>query len=455
MMKLRSISVSKILFNKRAIFFRMPIWFLVLCTGIVAQTTGVEGKLYIDITSPSMRRISIAIPDFTCIGRENARPSLGSELAGIISNDFDLSGYFRPLDKESFIEGPGSGITRDSIHFRNWSVIGAELLLKTGYDCIGQQLKVEARLFDVFSGRQLYGKRALGSVEQPRYLMHRLGDDILRTLTGHPGPFLTRMAFVGTGTGHKEIYLSDYDGHNVEKITHYNTITLSPRWSPSADRIIYTSFRDSKTALFMHDLIKGSVKKISERKGLNIAAAWKPNGKELALTLSISGNPDIYLIDKTGKILRRLTRNWGIDVSPAFSPEGNKMAFVSNRSGSPQIYVLDLVDNQLERLTFEGNYNTSPAWSKLDRIAFTGSKDGSFDVYSISPDGKDLQRLTQDQGNNEDPCWSPDGRYIAFSSNRAGGHYRIFIANANGENQRQVTSFEGDQLSPSWAQYPK
>jgi TolB protein len=400
-----------------------------------------------------MRRISIAVPDFKYLGKKNERPDLGSKLPGIISNDCDLSGYLRPLDKGSFIEGPDSGITRDSIRFKDWSVIGADLLLKGGYECIGKQLKVEVRLFDVFSGEQLYGKRALGSVERSRYLMHRLGDDIILRLTGHPGPFLTKMAFVGTSTGRKEIYISDYDGHNLKRLTHYNTITLSPRWSPSGDSMIYTSFRNSGTVLFMHNVVKGSVTKISGRKGLNIAAAWKPNGNELALTLTISGNPDIFLIDATGKILKRLTKNWGIDVSPTFSPDGKKMAFVSNRSGSPQIYVLDLITDQIERLTFEGNYNTSPAWSKLDWIAFAGSSDDHFDIYTISPDGKDLHRITQHQGNNEDPCWSPDGRYIAFSSNRTDGNHHIFIANANGENQRQVTFFKGNQLSPSWAQH--
>ena len=464
MMKSKSVLASKILFNSkqkstpsgpgfftiRAIF--LLIWILVLWMGIIVQAKIAEGKLYIDITSPSMSRISIAIPDFKYIGKSNKHPDLSSKLSGIISSDFDLSGYFKPLDKDSFIEGSGSGITRDSIHFKDWSVIGAELLVKGGYECIGQRLKVEIRLFDVFSGRQLYGKRALGSVEQLRHLMHRIGNDIIFTLTGHPGPFLTKIAFIGTATGHKEVYISDFDGHNLKQATSYNTITLSPRWSPSGDRIIYTSFRKSGTVLFMHYMIKGSVKKISDRKGLNIAAGWTPDGKELALTLTISGNPDIYLIDITGKILKRLTTNWGIDVSPAFSPDGKKMAFVSNRSGSPQIYIFDLINNQVERLTFEGNYNTSPAWSKLDRIAFAGSSDGHFNIYTISPDGKDLHRVTQDQGNNEDPCWSPDGRYIAFSSNRTGSCH-IFIANANGENQRQVTFFKGDQLSPSWVQH--
>jgi len=451
-MKLKSILASKTLFNNRTIL-RIVIWILVLCVGIILQKREGEARLYIDITSPSMRKISIAMPDFKYMGKKNEHPDLRSKLPGIISNDFDLSGYFQPLDKDSFIEGPQSGITGDTIHFKDWSVIGATLLLKGGYACIGKQLKVEIRLFDVFSGRQLYGKRVLGLVEQSRYLMHRLGNDIMLTLAGHSGPFLTKLAFVGTSSGHKEIYISDYDGHNVEQITQHKTITISPGLSPLGDKMIYTSFRNSRTMLFMRDMIKKSVTKISDRKGLNIAAAWKPNGREIALTLTVSGNPDIYLIDLTGKILKRLTKNWGIDVSPVFSPDGNKMAFVSNRSGSPQIYVLDLITNRVERLTFEGNYNTSPAWSKLDRIAFAGSTDGHFDIHTISPEGEGLYRVTHNQGNNEDPCWSPGGRYIAFSSKRTGSNHHIFIANANGENQRQITFFKGDQLSPSWVQH--
>jgi TolB protein len=449
---LKSILALKILFNNRAVFLTF-IWILVLwAVGIAFQEKEAEGRLFIDITSPSIKKIAIATPDFKGLGDKNEYPDLSSRLADIISNDFDLSGYFQPLDKRSFIESPNAGITRESIYFKDWSVIGAALLLKGGYECTGKKLKVEVRLFDVFSGKQLYGKRALGDVEQSRYLMHRLADDMLKALTGHASPFLTKMAFVGTSTGHKEIYMSDYDGHNMEQITHFNNITLSPRLSPEGDKALYTSFQDSGTALFIHDIIKKSYLKISERKGLNIAAAWKPNGKEIALTLTISGNPDIYLIDTAGKILNRLTKNWGIDVSPSFSPDGEKMAFVSNRSGSPQIYVLDLVTNQIERLTFEGSYNTSPSWSSLDRIAFSGSSNGRHEIFTISSTGDNLQRFTQDQGDNEDPCWSPDGRYIAFTSNRNGGNYHIFIANANGANQKQITFLKGDQLSPSWSQ---
>jgi TolB protein len=453
-MRSKSASASKISCDRKEMY-KILAWILLTFFSIFFSAGEVRGKLYIDVNSPSMRKIPIAIPKFRDIGGNSDFRDLGGAISDIITNDFDLSGYFRTLDRKSFIEGPEAGITRERIQFKDWSLIGADLLLKGGYESIGSQLSAEVRLFDVLSTKQIYGKRFVGSIEQKRNLMHRVVDDIFMSLTGHPGPFFTRLAFVGTSTGRKEIYISDMDGHNMKQMTNYGTITLSPRWSPSGERMIYTSFRDSETMLFMHNIETGVVTKLSKRKGLNISAAWMPSGKKLALTLTISGNPDIFLIDTEGNILKRLTKNWAIDVSPTFSPDGKKMAFVSNRSGSPQIHILDLVTNRIERLTFEGRYNTSPTWSQLNRIAFTGSTDGRFDIYTISPEGRDLCRVTNNQGNNEDPCWSPDGRYIAFSSDRVDGNYHIFIANANGENQKQVTFFEGGQVAPSWGERVK
>jgi len=409
----------------------------------------VTAKIYIDINAPSLPKLKIAIPDFKNLSDKGEHPELSARLSQVVAGDLDLSGYFLPLDKESYLEGAESPLTLEEIRFKNWSVLGAELLLRGAYTCVGSRLEVEIRLFDVIWGRQIMGKRVLGEVAGYRRVMHRVGNEIIRKLTGHEGIFLTRLAFVGTMTGHKEIYTCDYDGRNLKRVTWDRSIALLPRWSPDGKRLLYNSYRDGGPMLFMRDMVSGKVRRLSGRKGLNIGAAWLPDGKRLALTLSRRGNPDIFLIDLNGKILDRLTKHWAIDVSPTFSPDGKKMAFVSSRSGSPQIYVRNLSDGREERLTFEGGYNTSPAWSSRNRIAFVSMDGGRFEIYAMDPDGTGLRKLTDGTGNNEDPCWSPDGRYIVFSSNREGS-YHLYLMNANGQNQRKIVSLKGDQTAPSW-----
>lgn len=409
----------------------------------------VFGRIYIDINSPSVRKLKVATPDFKNLSSQNEHPELAAQLPGVVAHDLDLSGYFSPIDKEAYLEENSDVQTLEGIRFKNWSVIGAELLLKGSYICIGSSLEVEFRVFDVFWGRQILGKRFLGSIDRYRQLMHRISNTIIRVLTGQEGVSLTKLAFEGTATGHKEIYVCDYDGYGSRQLTADKNIALSPRWSPDGKRIIYNSYKDGGLMLYMRDLSSGSVRRISGRSGLNIAASWSPDGRKIALTLSRKGDPDIFLIDLNGNIVKQLTSHWGIDVSPTFSPNGNKMAFVSNRSGSPQIYVRDLVNESEERITFEGNYNTSPVWSVQDRIAFTSMNRGSFDIGTIDPDGGRAKWLTADLGNSEHPSWSPDGRYIVFSSNRTGA-YHLYLMGANGQNQRRITSFDGDQTAPCW-----
>jgi len=406
-------------------------------------------RIYIDVNSPSVPKFNIAIPDFKNLGQESPRPALSAELPGVVSNDLELSGYFNSLDKASFLEEKDGPLKGKEINFKDWSVIGAELLLKGGYICVGDRLEVEIRLFDVFWGRQILGKRALGKLDEYRHLMHRLSNEIILKLTGHEGVFLTRLAFVGTATGEREIYACDYDGHNIRPLTKDKSIALLPRWSPDGKKIVYNSYQNGGPMLYLRDLVTGAFRRLSGRSGLNIGACWAPSGNELALCMSHEGNPDIFTIDLQGKILKQLVEHWGIDVSPAFSPDGRKIAFVSNRSGSPQIYVLEIASGRVDRLTYEGSYNTSPAWSKLNRIVFVGKANGHFDIFTMEPEGSGIKRLTANAGNNEDPCWSPDGRYIAFSSNRT-GEYHIYLMNANGQTQRRVTFEKGKQTSPSW-----
>ena len=428
----------------------MPQALIIFCLFFLLFPEPGFGRIYIDINAPSIQKFRTAIPDFNNLTKQNRNWELSTKLSNVIANDLDLSGYFENIEKTAFLTGQDGGLTAGKIRFRDWSVIGTELLLLGSYTCIGKSLEVEIRLYDVFSGRQILGKRALGETRDYRYLIHRLSNEIIVKLTGHAGMFLTKIAFVSSDSGHKEIFLCDFDGHQVRQLTRDKSIVLLPRMSLDGKKIAYTSYKEGGAMLYLSNLTTGATKRLSGKSGMNSGVSWLPGNHTLSFTRSRGGNPDIYTMDLNGRILKRLTHYWGIDVSPAVSPDGKKMAFVSNRSGSPQIYVLDQITGKEERLSFHGNYNTSPSWSSLNRIAFVSRVDGNLDIFSMDSNGGQLKRLTENQGKNEDPCWSPDGRYLVFSSNRK-GPYHLHIMNDQGQNQRQITFAKGNHTSPSWA----
>ena len=405
--------------------------------------------IQIQIDGPSSRKFQIAIHDFKGQSSQSQCKGIAADLLSVVSSDLDFSGYFNLIGKKAYLVDEGADLSPESIRFKDWSAIGAELLLLASYNCTGGRLEIEARLFDVFSGQQILGKKVSGSKDHYRHLGHRLSNEIVLKLTGHPGIFLTRLAFVSNASGSKEVYISDYDGYNVRQVIKDYSIALLPRLSPDRKQITYTSYKEGEPTLYLRNLASGRVKQLSGGPGMISGVSWAPDGAEMALTVSKKGNPDICIMDLNGTITDRLTTYDGIDVSPSYSPDGNRIAFVSDRSGSPQVYVLDIASGKSTRLTYNGKYCTSPSWSSLNRIAYVAIVDGRLDIFSIDANGGPAKRLTINQGKNEDPCWSPDGRYIVFSSNR-GGRYSLYIMTANGQNQKKIKALSGNQTCPSW-----
>jgi TolB protein len=404
----------------------------------------ISGRVYLDIDSPHVKRLPIVIPDLKNKG--TLEPSLGAQMAVLLSKDLDFTGYFQLIDSKGFLGNPEDQAVVD---FKAWSLTGADLLVKGGYRLEGGHLLLELRLYDLLQGRQLLGKEYTVSQRDYKKAIHRFADEILFLLTGEHGLFQTRIAFISTGSGRKEIYSADFDGSNFQRLTQHNSISLSPRWSPRGNEIAYTSYKDGTPALYLLHLPDLRSSRISNRPGVNITPAWYPDGESLALALNHNGNSEIYQISRSGTTVQRLTQSWGIDVSPAWSPDGKYLAFVSNRSGNPHIYILTVGTKEVRRLTFQGNYNVTPVWSpKGNWITYAGKAGGNFQIFVIPPSGGEAQQVTS-SGNNESPDFSPDGRMILFSSNRQ-GKSAIYVMNANGTNQRRLTFMNGEQSSPSW-----
>lgn len=260
----------------------------------------------------------------------------------------------------------------------------------------------------------------------------------------------SKIAFVSTVAGNKEIFICDSDGKNPKQLTHNNSTSLFPAWSYDANWIAYTSYKNGKPNIYIENL-NGNRSYVISQKGANTTPAWIPNKFELAASLSLSGDYEIYLLSGKGKIIKRLTRKAGIDVFPSWSPDGKKMVFVSTRPGSPQLYIMTVESKHVERLTFEGRNNMEPCWfPKGDLIIYSSVEDELINIYVISLDDNSPNQLTRTTGLNESPSWSPDGRFIVFSSTREGPS-RIYVMEADGKNQRRLLTLPGEQSNPKWS----
>ena len=418
--------------------------------------TPAAAKVYIDINAPSATRVPIIVPPFQKIGKEPDLSRLATRMATIISSDLKFSSMFRIIDPKLLNKAYLQEVNRNEIKWDTLSAVGAEAIVTGKFSINNNQINVELRLFDAVQGRFIMGKKYSGTLDEHRLISHRFANAIFNELTGARAIFGTGIIFTMRTGANKELYYCDYDGGNIRRLTAFNSLTLSPCFSPDGSSIAFTSYKNGNPDLYRMNLSRGKTEKISSKKGINISPDWSPDGTKIALTLSLKGgNSEIFTLNLNNQVLERITNHWSTDVSPSWSPDGKRMAFVSNRSGSPQIFIHNFANGSDRRLTYgRGNYNTSPAWSpRGNSIAYSGLSGGKHNIHRINPDGSDYRHLTSGQGNNEDPSWSPDGRYLTFSSSRS-GRKEIYIMRSDGTGQKRITFGSGEKSDPVWSPFP-
>ena len=422
------------------------------CAALAALSFAAEAQLRIRITSGVERPIPIAIVPF---GWQGSEPSAPFDVTAVITADLGNSGRFAPLPERDMVSRPTEPA---QVNFQNWRALQTDVLL------IGQiaeegagRYAIVFQLFDVLRGEQLLGFRVTSSADDLRATAHRIADMVFEELTGIPGVFGTRIAYVSEQRSgdvrEYRLIVADADGENARVIAESRQPLMSPAWSPDGRRLAYVSFEGNQSAIYIQTLRTGNREVASRRAGINGAPSFSPDGRRLAVTLSQDGNLDIYTLDLSTQILRRITESPAIDTEPAWSADGESLFFTSDRAGGPQIYRVQAAPGaRAERVTFEGTYNTRPRLSPDGRQLAIVHRDRNNDRIAVFDLQTRLLQVLSGGQLDESPSFAPNGAAIIYAT-RDGGQGVLAAVSADGRVHQQIAAVAGDVREPVWSPF--
>lgn len=233
---------------------------------------------------------------------------------------------------------------------------------------------------------------------------------------GLRGFFTARLAFVGEGSGHKEIYTSDLFLGDVKRITNDRALALSPRWSPDGSRILYTSFfRSGFPDIFQIDLRSYQRSTFASFRGTNTGARFSPNGAQVAMVLSGTGSSEVWVGSAHGGAPRRLTYSEEAKATPSWSPDGSRIVFAMQPG--PQLYVIGAGGGAPQRLHTGYRYAAEPDWCPTDpsKIACTVA-DGGYQIAVYNSSTGQAEVVSKAPFDGIEPCWLADGRHLVYTA---------------------------------------
>lgn len=417
-----------------------------------------EGDLEIVVDRGDVAAIEIAVVPFGW-DKAGAPPV---DVAQIISNDLNRSGVFEPMARTALPQRPTSD--RD-VDFPVWRRNTSYLVVGKVMPSANGRFIVQFRLFDVLKrderlglgGTQLTGLQFDRAANELRATGHDISDRIYEAITGKPGAFNTRIAYITEhesrdGQKRYSLKIADSDGYNATSVLNSRQPIMSPTWAPDGARLAYVSFEGRRASIYLQDLATGKRQQLSSFPGINGAPAFSPDGTRMALTLSKDGNPEIYVLYLRTRKLTRLTRNPAIDTSPSWSPDGRSIIFTSGRSGGPQIYWVSSNGGAPRRITFEGNYNAAASFSPNGKeIAMVHRASGSDDRIAIMDlETKKLRVLTKTQ-RDDSPSFSPNGAMILYSTTNNAGTTLAAVTTDGRAPQILPLRSGGLVRDPAWA----
>lgn len=249
-----------------------------------------------------------------------------------------------------------------------------------------------------------------------------------------------------------------------------------PSVSPDGKTVVFQSTRLGRRALFIADADGRNLRLFLDTKSNPVSAAWSPDGKHIAFADSVDEDSEIFIVDADGRNVRRLTSIKGDDSHPAWAADGQRIFFSSNRH-TPDMsapaarqwhdtFSIRPDGTDVRKHTDCKTVCTYPAPSPDGkRIAYRriiptpgmrwdlSVMTYDSEVFVSDLDGSNERNLSASPAYDGWPSWSPDGRWIAFSSNRSGPQNtgQVYLVRPEGGEVKQLTTGRWSNTTPRWS----
>lgn len=410
--------------------------------------------LNMELTHGIAGAIPIAIVPFAV--QDNA-----DQVGHIITNDLRNSGRFNVYKQNALTFFPTDAKEVSQDYFRR---IGTDHVVVGKVAALGSdRFQVSFQLLDILRGPAdksiILNKKYTVSGRELRGVAHHISDLIYQQLTGIPGIFSTKLAYVmiqrnENGQMRYTLEVADQDGYNPRPLLNSPEPIMSPAWAPNGKQVAYVSFEGKQASIYVQNVITGSRRLISKFPGINGAPAWSPDGQKLAIVLSKSGSPNIYIMDiRDGSLLRQLTRDFYINTEPAWAPQGQFLLFTSNRSGSPQIYQLSLRSGEVSRLTYQGDYNARGSYTRDGHhVVMIHRVSSIYRIGILDLDSGTLRVLDSTTGDSSSPSVAPNGGMVLFDT-VYGGQNVLAMVSVEGNVRLRLPPRYGEAQDPAWSPF--